>query len=243
MLTRDPILRGRLVLWQPREGYRFSVDPLLLLDFVAPPYGRACDLGTGSGIIALGLARADAAARVVGVELQPRLAAIARKNVAENGLEAQVSVLELDLADEQAARVALPGAAFDLVVSNPPYQPTSAGPANPRDESGIARHELRLTLAALIPACRRLLVPKGRAALVYPAERLTALLAGLDAEGLRPIRLRLVHDRADEPARRVLVEARKGARSPLVVEPPLILRDEGGRYTPAARRALGDDAG
>jgi tRNA1(Val) A37 N6-methylase TrmN6 len=49
----------------------------------------------------------------------------------------------------------------------------------------------------------------------------------------------LVHGRADEPARRALVEARKGAKGNLVVEPPLVLYDEDG-YTAAARRALGD---
>ena len=48
-----------------------------------------------------------------------------------------------------------------------------------------------------------------------------------------------MHPRADEPANRVLVEAHKGARGPLVVEPPLVLRDGDG-YTAEAARILGD---
>jgi tRNA1Val (adenine37-N6)-methyltransferase len=240
-LTRDEILRGRLILWQPRKGYRFSVDPLLLLDFLGPSprIGRACDLGTGCGVIALGLARLDDAARVTAVELQPRLAGLARRNAVENGLADRVEVVELDLADEARARAALPGASFALVASNPPFRPLGEGSTNPVDEAAIARHEVRLTLADLTAQARRVLEPGGRAVWVYPAERLTSLLATLDAAGLRPIRLKLVHGRAEEPARRALVEARKGAKGNLVVEPPLVLYDDAG-YTAAARRALGD---
>jgi tRNA1Val (adenine37-N6)-methyltransferase len=240
-LTRDEILRGRLVLWQPREGYRFAVDPLLLLDFLGPAQvAKAIDLGTGCGIIALGLAQRFVDAQVTAVELQPRLARLASRNAEENRLADRVNVLELDLADARAARAALPGASFDLVVSNPPFRPLGEGSANPDDEAAVARHELRLTLADLARESRRLLVPGGRAAIVYPAERLGALLPSLEREGLRPLRLRCVHARLGEPATRVLVEARKGARGNLVVEGPLILRDENDDYTPEARRALGE---
>ena len=240
-LTRDEILRGRLTLWQPREGYRFAVDPLLLLDFISDTkVARAADLGTGCGIIALGLAKKFAGARVTAVELQPRLAQLARKNADENGLGERVEVLELDLADAAACRAALPGAAFEMVASNPPFRPLGEGSANPVDEAAVARHELRLTLADLAREARRLLQPGGRCAIVYPAERLGALLQTLEREGLRPLRLRCVHPRIGEPATRVLVEARKGARGNLVVEGPMILRDEDGAYTADARRALGE---
>jgi tRNA1Val (adenine37-N6)-methyltransferase len=243
-LTRDEILRGRLVVWQPRDGYRFAVDPLLLVDFVGreAQVADACDLGAGSGVIALGLALAFPEARVTAVELQPRLAELARRNVDENRLGARVSVVQADLADAAAARAALPGASFDLAASNPPFRPLGEGDANPAAEEAIARHEVRLALADVAREARRALRPGGRCAIVYPAERLTALLGTLDGEGLRPLRLRLVHARPGEPARRALVEARKGARGHLVVEPPLLLRDVDGEYSADARRALGEAA-
>jgi len=240
-LTRDEILRGRLTLWQPRDGYRFAVDPLLLIDFVSDgKITRGADLGAGCGIIALGLLRRFPDASFVAAELQPRLAQLSRKNADENGLGDRMTVLELDLADARASRAALPGASFDLVASNPPFRPLGEGDANPDGEAAVARHELRLTLGDLAAQARRLLQPGGRAAIVYPAERLSSLLSSLEREGLRPLRLRAVHPRPDEPASRVLVEARKGARGLLTVEPPLILRDESGEYTAEARRALGE---
>jgi tRNA1Val (adenine37-N6)-methyltransferase len=87
---------------------------------------------------------------------------------------------------------------------------------------------------------RRVLKEGGRAALVFPSARLPDLLAALDGERLRPLRLRCVHSRAGEPANRVLVEALKGGRGPLVIEPPLVLRGSDGSYTPEALRALGE---
>jgi tRNA1Val (adenine37-N6)-methyltransferase len=223
------------MLWQPERGYRFSVDPLLLVDFPRAPLGRIVDLGTGVGVIALGLLLRDPSAQATLVELQDSLAELARRNADANGLSARASLVVGDIAEG----LTLPGGSFDLAVSNPPYRTLDEGPASPEPEIAVAQHELRLTLAALTGEMRRLLRPGGRAALVYPAARLPALLAALEAEGLRPLRLRCVHPRAAEPANRVLVEAEKGARGPLVVEPPLILRDEGG-YTPAAARILGE---
>lgn len=240
-VTLDEFLRGRLRLFQPRAGYRVSVDSLLLAHFVgAPPFGRVVDLGAGVGVIGLALAERDPAARVTLAELQPPLAALARRNVDENRLSDRVAVVEVDLAHEPAARAALPGASFDRVVSSPPFFPVRAGPTVPDETEAIARHELRLTVADLARAARRLLVPGGRAAFVHPAERMVDLLGALDAEGLRPTRLRAIHPLPGAAANRILVEAQKGARGGLTLEPPLHVREADGRYSADARAALGE---
>lgn len=241
VLTCDDILRGRLSLWQPRVGYRFSVDPLILADFVGPPpLGRLCDIGAGVGIVGLLLGKSDAAARVTLVELQPRLARLCQRNIDENGLAERCMLIEGDVLGA-AMRKKLPGAGFDLVVSCPPYYPLGRGEVNPNSEEAIARHELHLPLPDLVRAARRLLGFRGRVALVYPSPRLPELLSSLLSEGLTPVRLRLLHPCPAEPAQRVLVEAQKGGRAALRILPPLYLRDDNGRYSPEARRILGDD--
>ena len=222
-------------LWQPRAGYRFSIDPLLLVDFVAPPYGRVVDFCAGCGVVGLGLLSRDDGARATLVELQERLGALARRNADDNGMGARVEVCRGDW--RSALRDG--GAAFDVAVANPPYRTLDEGPASPDGEIAIAQHELEVTLADVAAAMRRALKPGGRAALVYPAARAAHLLPALDGAGLRPVRARFVHPRADEPANRVLVEAHKGARGPLVVAPPLYVRDAAG-YTAEAARLLGD---
>ncbi len=208
---------------------------MLLVDFVKPPYGRVVDFCAGCGVVGLGLLTRDAQARATLVELQERLATLARRNADDNRLGARVDVVRADL----RAALSDGGAAFDVAVANPPYRTLDEGPASPDEEVAIAQHEVRVTLADVAAAMRRALVPAGRAALVYPAARVAQLLATLDGAGLRPLRARFVHPRADEPANRVLVEATKGARGPLVVEPPLVIRDAAG-YTAEAARLLGD---
>ncbi len=74
---------------------------------------------------------------------------------------------------------------------------------------------------------------RGRACFVFPAERLAVLLKELAACRLEPKRLRFVHPRAGEPARRVLVEARKGGGEGLIVEPPLFLYNDARMTTDA----------
>ncbi|MSP60941.1 MAG: tRNA1(Val) (adenine(37)-N6)-methyltransferase [Myxococcales bacterium] len=240
--TRDEILRGRLRLWQPRTGYRFNVDSLLLAHFIAPdpPPDRVCDLCAGVGVIGLALALRWPEARVVLAELQPRMASLARRNIDENGLRERVQVVEVDLGQARRARAALPGASFRLVVSSPPYFTVASGPTVLDAGEAMARHELRMSLADLAREARRLLKPGGRAAVVFPSERLPDLLASLVGEGLRPVRLRAVHPRSSVPANRVLVEAVKGGRGGLVIEPPLVVREEDGGYSAEARSALGE---
>lgn len=239
-LTCDSILRGRLRLWQPVTGYRFSIDPLLLIDFVgdgAP--AKIADLGAGVGVVGLGLARRFELAQVTLVELQPRLAELSRRNVSENGLLERCQIIEADVLAVSTRRL-LAGGSFDLVASCPPYYPVGHGGVNPDSEEAIARHELRLPLPKLVAAAKRLVGFRGRVAFVYPSPRLSELLVAMAECALPVRRLRLVHPHAGEPAQRVMVEAQKGYRGGLQIEPPLYVREADGRYSAQARRALGE---
>lgn len=239
-LSCDAMLRGRLRLWQPVCGYRFSIDPLLLADFVQDvPVARLADLGTGVGIVGLALLLRFAKAQGTLVELQPRLAELCRRNVAENGLGDRAQVIEADLL-AQATKKTLEGGRFDLVASCPPYYPLGQGGVNPDGEEAIARHELRLPLFDLVGAAKRLLAFRGRLALVYPSSRLSELLVALHEHQLPVRRLRLVHPHENDPAQRMLVEAQKGYRGGLSIDPPLFVREKDGRYSAEARRALGE---
>jgi tRNA1(Val) A37 N6-methylase TrmN6 len=242
-LTRDAVLRGDLYVWQPRRGYRFTVDPLLLADFVVAQTKRSahevCDLGTGCGVLGLVLLRRAPSLRLTAVELQPRLAELARRNLVDNALEARGEVVELDLADARQSR-RLRGGSFDWVVSNPPYGALGRGATSPDQESAIARHEVRLPLDRLCQEMKRLLRPEGSGAVIYPASRLDELLAGLAKVGLSPNRLRSVHPRVGEPATRVLLSFHKGKPSGrMVLAAPLIERNEDGQPTAEVARITG----
>ncbi len=225
--TLDSLRIGELQIIQPKQGYRFSLDPILLSHFAVVPKGaRVVDLGTGCGVIPLLLASLSQAARLIGVELQEEQAERARRNVVLNGLEGQVKILSGDLRN---IRELLPAGQSDLVVSNPPYRQPGSGRIAPDDQRAAARHELAGGLSEFLAAASWLLVNGGRFVIIYLAERLPELMAAMGKVGIEPKRLRLVHPREQEPARMVLLEGRKNARPGLAVEPPLYIYRGGGK--------------
>lgn len=241
-VTADTLLRGRVRLYQPRKGFRSSLDPVLLAWFLRPPYGRFLEIGLGTGALSFVLLWRDSSARGVGVEISPRLARLAETGVAENGYGSRFTVAAADVRD---ARAWPSGAAsFDLVVTNPPFRPLGRGVLPPDEERSRAHHEVTLTLSEWAAVATRALRPEGRLGVVFPADRLPELMLALSARGLETVRIRSVHPRAAEPAGRVLLEAvRSPARrtGPLVVEPPLLLHDGAG-FSPEVRSWL-DEGG
>ena len=107
--TLDSICGGEVQVLQRRRGYRFTLDPILLAHFAVYEAGRAggrlMDLGTGSGIIPLVLARRLGRKDITALELQPRLYSLAERNVYLNRCEEQVTLVQGDLrqVDQQFA--------------------------------------------------------------------------------------------------------------------------------------------
>ncbi len=231
--------RGRsLRVCQPDGGYRFSLDSVLLASFAAPFCGRtALDLGTGSGILLLLLARGcDRLRRGVGVEIQRDLWEFARRNIAENGLEGRLSALCGDIRGDIAE---LPRRSFSLVICNPPYRRIGEGRRNPDPGKEIARHEVTCTLADVFAAAGRYLSGRGTLALVCSSGRLPEIVALGAAAGIRPETLRFVHPHAGSPATRVLAAVGRSRATPRIL-PPLIVHAAEGRYHPDVERILSD---
>ena len=223
--------------YQNVEGYRFSVDALLLYSFVKMKYAKAiADLGAGTGIIGLLLAKKYTSASVLLVELQQSLYRLAEKNIRLNGLEGRVSAL---LADINHVDSGCPQASFDLVVSNPPFRKPSSGRLSLGEERAVARHELRLQLPGLAKAACHLLKAKGRFCMIFHPERLVEAIDTLRAVKLEPKRIRFAHNDAEAVSKIVLIEAVKGARAGMKVEKPLILYNRDGAYTDELRKMYG----
>ena len=227
--TLDVLTGYDLRIIQPRHGYRFSVDPLLLADFAGVTENDSvADLGTGCGIIPLLLTRLQPSARVAGVEFQDSMADIARRNAAINGLSESVEIVPADVATLKSR---FPVSTFDLVVSNPPYRRPETGKISPRSGRDGARHETTATLADFLAAAKYLVKESGRICFIYHTCRLAELITQASAQKLAVLRLRMVHGTMKAPARMFLVELMKGRTGELKVEPPLIVRTEDGRYS------------
>lgn len=229
-LTEETLFAGKLRCLQPRQGYRFSVDAVLLAHFITPePGARMLDLGAGCGVVSLILSLRYPTASLAALEVQPRLAGIIRRNVAINTLGNRITVIEGD-----CRRIAtlLDQDSFDWVTANPPYHPTGSGRHNPETERAKARHEILGGIGEMVQAAAFALKSGGRAAFVYPAARGETLLGVLRENRLAPKRLRMVHPYLGAEAGLVLVEAVRDGGEELAVLPPFfICQAKGGAYT------------
>jgi tRNA1Val (adenine37-N6)-methyltransferase len=227
--TCDVLFGGKLRLFQSRAGYRFSLDALLLAAFVTvKPRDKFADLGTGSGVIPLILARREKTISMLAVECQDALAERAQRNVTLNHLTNKIKIVRGDV---RRIGALAPIESFDAAVCNPPYRKSSSGRLSPNDEKQIARHEIHGDLHDFLRAAVLLLRGKGRIALIYGAARMIDLLAAMRQQGLEPKRLRMVHSFAGIEASLVLVEGVKAGRSGVKILPPLIIFRQGKEYS------------
>mgnify|MGYP001814396518 CR=1 FL=1 len=222
---------GRLRIIQKKEGYRFSLDAILIAHFTSLIKAHSIvDLGTGSGIVPLVLARRMTSPSIVGVEVQEELADMARRSVALNGLTGCISILNNDLRN---ASDYLKPSSFDLVVCNPPYYPVTDGRINPDKQKAIARHEVMATLKDVVVASHYLVKPEGVITIIFPVRRLLDVLTTLMQAAINPKRLRMIYSSQHAEGKLVIIEGVKLGNPELVVEEPFFIYKTSGGYSEA----------
>ncbi len=237
-LTLDSLRRFDLAIAQPRQGYRFSLDALLLADFVAcADDARLADLGTGCGVIPLVLCRRLPGATALGFDSNGDMARLAAENARRNGLEQRVAFVEQDILE---LRRHYPVSSFDGVTANPPFRTPRSGRTSPRAGRDMARHESTAGMADFLAMAKYLVRPGGRIWFVHLPDRLAEFIHGAAGLNLSLLRLRMVHPNPGSPARIFLAELAKGRKGSTIVLPPLLVRGQDGGYTAEAGRILGE---
>ena len=225
----DELQRNGYRIIQDPGRFRFGMDAVLLSGFTRVKEGeRVLDLGTGTGIIPILLEAKTRARHLTGLEIQQDSADMARRSVLLNGLSEKIDIVRGDI--REAAEI-FPAASFDVVTCNPPYITGGHGLVNPEAPMAIARHEVKCSFADVAAAAAKLLVPGGGFFLVHRPFRLAEIMVTLSDLRLEPKRMRLVYPFADREPNMVLLEARRGAKSRLSVEKPLIVFRSPGVYT------------
>lgn len=242
-LTRDGFLGGRIHVRQPREGFRSSVDAVLMAAAVPARAGQSVlELGCGAGAGILCLAARVGGLDLAAIEVQADYADLARRNAAEAGIAVDVHAGDL-------ARMppALKARRFDHVMANPPYFPRGGGTSARDRGREAALRETETPLADWVRAGMRRLTDGGTLTMIQSADRLPALIAALPAEGLG-ITLLAVHPRDGRPAGRVILRAVKGGRAAFRIAPPFVLHEgathlrDGDDYSRRAAAILRDGA-
>jgi tRNA1(Val) A37 N6-methylase TrmN6 len=224
--TEDAFLGGQLRLRQPKSGHRAGHDAMLLAAATpARPGDRVVDFGAGVGAAGLAVARRVGGIKLVLVEIDGTLAALARGNAAANTIPADVVVLDVaSSADAFTAAGLIPDSA-DLVLMNPPFNDPARHRASPDKAREVAHVATSATLESWVRASRRILKSGGVLTLIWRADGLAEVLAALD-RGFGSLAILPVHADARKPALRVLIRAVKGGKAPTQIYAALLLNDE-----------------
>ena len=235
-LTEDALLGGRIRVRQPARGYRVNVDTMLLAAAVEASDGmRLMEAGCGVAAALLAVAVRNENITLLGVERETNIAEVARENVALNAMTHRIEIATGDALDRDAKY-----GVFDGVFLNPPFDAEGQGhaPSEHRAHAHVTEVSVDQWIAALADRLR------GGAALtiIHRTSKLPEILAALEGRlgGTEVIPIR---PRAEEPAKRIIVRARKGSRAPLRLLRGLALHDaSGGKYTPETDAILKAEA-
>lgn len=222
--------RPLLKIFQDTDAFNFSIDSMLLADFVSigVKCKYICDLCTGNAPIPLYLSLRTAA-QIIGVEVQPDSVSLAEKSINENQLQEQIRIIHNDL--KQISKE-IGKNTFDVVTCNPPFFKVGSHHINPNDKKAIARHEVLATLDDIVYEASCLLNSKGKFAMVHRPDRLLEILETFKKYRIEPKRLRFVYPKLNGECNHILIEGTKdGNPGNLVVLPPLIVFDEHQKWT------------
>lgn len=214
----DHFMEGRLKLIQSKDGYRFSIDAILLSEFVTvKPGDIVVDFGTGCGVILLLMLITKPIGHAFGLEIQTELANQAVRNSIINGFREKMDVILGDIKyppmDKESA---------DVIICNPPYRQVRSGRINPDLRKAVARHEIMASIDDILSAATRLLRKKGRLVMIYPSVRLVDILVHMRRFNLEPKKAQINYPSLESDAKLALIEASLGGRPGLKIGPPLL---------------------
>ncbi len=212
-------------LLQDPSGLAFGTDALMLAAFIRrEPHRHAVEIGSGSGIISLLLAKRGKFEKITAVEIQPYYADLTRRNAVLNGLEDFIETVSADIRQWHGTA--------DTVFSNPPYMRISTGRPNLSERKFAARHEANGTIEELVGAASSILRYGGRFVCVYRPDRLPELVSAMRESSVEPKRMVFVHGHPGLEPCLVLVEGKKKGGAGCRVMRPLFIADGNGNPTP-----------
>lgn len=241
-VTEDTFLGGKLRLRQPKSGHRAGHDAMLLGASTPARSGdRVVDLGAGVGAAGLAVASRVAGIKLVSVEIDKRLAELARANALANSIAAEVLLLDVASGAENFASSGLLPDSVDVVLMNPPFNDPSRHRASPDKSREMAHVATANTLDEWIHASRRILKSGGNLVMIWRADGIADVLAALD-RGFGSLMILPVHGDVASPAIRLLVRATKGGRAPTRLLAGLALNHKIGGPSPDIQTILAGES-
>lgn len=226
--TLDELNKVNKKIIQKKDGFRFSVDAVLIANFLNIKSGSltVVDIGTGTGIVPLLISDNPHIKKVYGIEIQKENSELARRSIIYNGLEEKIEIVNADIKKFKV------DFKVDMIVTNPPYIKSENGKISENRVKALSKHEIELTIKELIENSKRILKSGGSFNIICRTNRFQETIYLLSENNFYVKRLRTVHTKPGKEAILFMIEAIKDTKCTMELKDALYIFDENGEYTP-----------
>ncbi len=218
-----------MVLYQPINGYCYNSDTHFLYNFVYENLkkyrnirGELLDIGSGSGILGLLLARDYTKLNLNQCEIQEVFQFFSSKNAQTNKLNATLYKGSFEKVEFDKR--------FDICVSNPPFYHSDVIKSE-NESLRIARYNDSLPLEQFIKKVSTVLSSEGKFFFCYDAKQVSEILILLNKYKFNLEALQFVHPKVSKDATLILVYAKKNSKSLTKIFNPLIVFENNNDFT------------
>lgn len=231
-VTLNYFYKKKVIVFQRKKGYRFSVDAPILADFLPFSQKEALEIGTGCGIISLLAVYKNKFSFLHGLEIQNNLAQLAEINVKKNNFSKKMNIFHADF-----RKIYKNFNGIKTIFSNPPFIGINEGRLSPNKEIRNAKTEINLTLKDLLKKSYSILGKKGNLYLILPYSRFNELKKLTKNIGLFFSKIRLVFSFKHGKPERFLIQLTNYDVSMKKMR-PLVIFKEKGVYTKEVEKIL-----
>ncbi len=234
-VVMQEFMGGTVRLVQYRDGYRISMDTMMLAAAVPAKAGeRVLEGGVGAGGASILLAHRVPGVYVHGIDMQHDMLALAKQNVSVNKLKGYITLEHNCITDLSGGE-----GIYDHVMVNPPYLAAGTAIRSPQATKGLARMDSNASLRDWMKFCVHKAKNRGTITIIYPADRMDEVISHMYRR-VGDIKVMPLWPRAGVPAKRVIIQGRKGVHGASMILPGLVLHEEGRGNTEEAAAILRD---
>ncbi|ATP59694.1 tRNA1(Val) (adenine(37)-N6)-methyltransferase [Mesomycoplasma dispar] len=199
-----------LKIWQDKTSFNYSVDTILLGNFISlnKKIKRALEVGTNNGALSIFVAHRKTSLKIDALEINEKAVKLAKINVELNKKEQQINVIYGDFNQFWPEHNKKQLQKYDLIFANPPYFKIGTKKFKKVSKEFLnAIYEFCLNLSQLISGSSKIIQQKGKLALVLPIERFVDSIELLRQNDFEPKKIQFVMVRVGASPKFVLVES------------------------------------
>lgn len=240
MKVKNSLLNYKEIIYQDDDWFKFSMDSVLLANFVTINMGvkKIIDFATGNAPIPM-LLTYRTKALIYGIEYQKCIYELGVESIKENDFEDRIKLINGDVRN---IRDIFELESFDVVTCNPPYfKKCDNSNLNENEVKAIARHEITLNLEDVVKNASYMLKNCGVFAMVHRTERMIEIIEMMKKYRLEPKRIQFIYPKPGRDSDLFLIEGIKNGNSGLKMLSPIILHDEDNdEYTDEIKKLFGN---